>query len=82
MHLTRPEKFNKNTLSGAILITQEAMFKVQLDCDGKVHFIRLEKSVLSYRQSDPVSYRVRTHTSLTALSWILSRLCLRSSLTI
>ena len=80
MYLTRPEKFKEDILTDAVLITQEATFKVQLDCDGRVHLTRPEESVLPYRQSDTVSYRAKTFTSLIALSWILRRLYIRSSL--
>ena len=82
MHLTRSERFKEDTLTGAVLTTQEATFKIQLDRDGRVHLTRPEESVLPHRQSDTASYRAKTLTSLTAPSWILRRLRLRSSLTI
>ena len=68
VQLTRPKRFKKNTLTGAVLITQEAMFKVQLDRNERVHLTRPEESVLPHRQSDTASYRVKTLTSLTVLS--------------
>ena len=69
-----PERFKEDTLNGAILTTQEATFKVQLDRDGRVHLMQLEESILLSRQNDTTSYRVKTLTSLIAPSWILGDL--------
>lgn len=68
-------RFKKNNSSDAVLATQEAMFKFQLDCDGKMHLTWLEESVLPYRQCDTVeSYRAMPFTSLPSPSWIFRRL--------
>ena len=82
VHLTRPERFKEDTLTGTVLTTQEATLKIQLDRDGRVHLTRPEESVLPYRESDTASYRAKTLTSLTAPSWIFRRLRLMSNLTI
>ena len=74
VHLTQPEKFKKNTLTGIVLTTQEATFKVQLDRDGRVHLTWPEESVFPHRQSDTASYRTKTLTSLIAPFWIPSGL--------
>ena len=52
VHLTRPKRFKEDTLTSAILTTQEATFKIQLDRDRRVHLTRPEESVLPNRQSD------------------------------
>ena len=62
------EKFKEDTLTGAVLTTQEAIFNSQLNSDGRVYFTRPEESVLLYRQSDTVSYRIKTLTRLTVPS--------------
>ena len=70
----QPEKLKKETLTSAVLITQEATFKVQLDNDKKVHLTRPKESVLPHRQCDTASYRAKILTSLIAPSWIVSGL--------
>lgn len=49
VHLTRPEKFKENTFADAILTTQEATFKVQLEQGVIVYLTWPEKSVLLYK---------------------------------
>ena len=68
VHLTWPERLQGGTLTSAVLTTQEATFKVQLDRDGRVQLTRLEESVLPHKQSDTANYKAKTLTSLTAPS--------------